>query len=167
MTNGNFKLLVLALFAGACVALAGCERKSAGQSVQDLKKYAKGLDDPFQVFLKKRDYELVGGEHDADMSSTWGVFQLRRVSGKTTDAAVMSETLRLARQQGWKQADEPVDVVNIRLATYGVGSIANSSMFTRSERLKGAQEPPTRYHCQVWVPSDASFMVVAFRVDAE
>ena len=160
------KLLVLALCVGSCVALAACEKKTDAQSVQNLKRYAKGLDEPFQMFLNNHDYELVGGEHDADIFSTWGVFQFKRIAGKSTDAAVLSRAVRVARQYGWKQADEPVDVVNIKLAAYGVGNYANSSTFMRSERLKGGQEPPTRYYCQVWVASDGSFMVVAFRVDA-
>ncbi|MFZ5469963.1 MAG: hypothetical protein ACOZIN_11050 [Myxococcota bacterium] len=168
MRADTSRLFVLALCAGStCLALAACERKSAEQSIEELKRYTKGLDEPFQVFLSNRDYELVSGEHDADMFSSWGVFRFKRVSGKSTDTAVMSQILRVAQKYGWKQAEDPVDVVNIKLAAYGIGSIGNNRKFKRSEGPFKGDDEPTRYHCQVWVPSDGSFIVVAFRVDAE
>ena len=75
--------------------------------------------------------------------------------------------VRLAQQRAWTPVDEPVDVVNINLATYGVGSTWYSRKFMQSERNRSSGGPPIRYSSQVWLSPDASVMVVAFRVDAE
>jgi hypothetical protein len=149
----------------ACIQ--SCDEKSHVETKNVAADALKILDTPFHFLLKIPGYEPNRLTHDADMFSAWGELSLIH-KGNATHARslVQDELVRAAKAAGWSVAKDLMVVDSPDLKAYGLPEQKEDLAFAQTQSLPG-QKPPTRYSCRIWLSSDGSLVLAAYRVDAE
>ena len=159
-------------FASVCLLLLllnieSCTEEPKTQARNDAAHAREVLETPFHFLLGIANYEPDGLSHNADMFSAWGELALARKHGsQPTRAAIRERTLQAAKEAGWKQVEDLLDVESPDLRRYGIIDAKEDLAISKASSSPG-QNPPTRYSCRIWISGNGRFIVAAYRVDGE